>query len=422
MPKAAAGGLVMSESDRAASDDAASEDGRLRFRFSLTSEQMAWLDRESRARGVDRSDLLREVFARGVGGPSSNGSGSAGASSDASAVGGPAAAASDLPFGVPAVVAPGLLGAAPAPTVGAVVRGRGDSPPVLRRGAPRPRARRRPRRRPIAAAAPRPRRGGFGQLAGRALGLQVFNFHTSMAGPNGGSIAVQTTDPAHSAERLVLRASGNGGDVEWTLELERPKARDDTDYSETETSSGLAEQLKTTGRRIAEALAKTASNGFAGYMLCRKHQPDVRASRGDAAGRATTQTRDRDDREVWTRRRDKPSLHELSEKLTADAGLSLTFTPRDDGRFEQVQISVEINEHHTLSIDRRATREVQRSLGVMATTSWATERARFMLTRQKGREPDPEWQLNGDNAGRIVLHYLDATDPDEDAARSCGRR
>ena len=50
----------------------------------------------------------------------------------------------------------------------------------------------------------------------------------------------------------------------------------------------------------------------------------------------------------------------------------------------------------------------------MATTSWATERARFMLTRENGRGPDPEWQLNGDNAGRIVLHYLDATCPEEE--------
>ena len=118
--------------------------------------------------------------------------------------------------------------------------------------------------------------------------------------------------------------------------------------------------------------------------------------------------------EKWTKRRDKPSLQEVSEKLTADAGLSLTFTPRDEGRLERVQISIEINEHNTLSIDRRATREVQRSLGVMATTSWATERARFMLTREKGRAPDPEWQLEGDSAARIVLHYLDAAWPEEE--------
>lgn len=106
----------MSESDRAASGDAAPEDRRLRFRFSLTSDQMAWLDRESRARGVDRSHLLREVFARGVGGSPSNASASASASSDAS---GPEGAVLDSPdprIAVPVGVAPAV--AAPSPDPG----------------------------------------------------------------------------------------------------------------------------------------------------------------------------------------------------------------------------------------------------------------------------------------------------------------
>ena len=67
------GGLVMEERDASASTGGSDPSGKLRF--AVTPEQMGWIERESKARGVDRSDLIREVFARGMGETSSNGSG-----------------------------------------------------------------------------------------------------------------------------------------------------------------------------------------------------------------------------------------------------------------------------------------------------------------------------------------------------------
>ena len=63
--------------ERDASASLAGSEASRKLGFSVTSQEMSWIDRESKARGVDRSVLVREVFARGMGAPSSNGSGAA---------------------------------------------------------------------------------------------------------------------------------------------------------------------------------------------------------------------------------------------------------------------------------------------------------------------------------------------------------
>lgn len=96
----------MSEHDAAVPDTDAPLASRPRFRFSVSPEQMAWLDRESRARGVDRTALLREVFSRGMVSPP----GSAAGRSQVPGVGGLSDVAAPTPAAVSGSAAPTRVG------------------------------------------------------------------------------------------------------------------------------------------------------------------------------------------------------------------------------------------------------------------------------------------------------------------------
>ena len=188
-----------------------------------------------------------------------------------------------------------------------------------------------------------------GHLAARGRG-----FHADSFGPEGGRLAIQTTDAAPSGERLVLRAWRENDRINWNLELERPRARTDEEYAETDASRHLGTAMNEAAENVADKLLRVRKDGYSNWMLCRntsllfQHPTEVEKAAQHVL-RATTVI------QKWSQPRDKPSVQELAEKLSADAGLSLTFAPRNEGGLSQVQIMVEINDRHTLSIDHRAT-------------------------------------------------------------------
>ena len=242
-----------------------------------------------------------------------------------------------------------------------------------------------------------------GHLAARGCG-----FHTDVFGPEGAILAMQTTDAARSGERLVLRAWREDDRISWNLDLERPRARRDEEYVETDASRQLGPATAEAADNMADKLLHVMKSDHSNWMLCRntsllfQHPGEVERAAQHVL-KATTVI------QKWIRRGDKPSVQELAEKLAADAGLSLTFAPTDDGGLSQVRIMVEINDRHTLSIDHRATTEIKRSLGFRATTSRTAEHASFNIQRDKSAA-EPRWRLNGDSGGRIVLAYLDYLD------------
>ena len=247
-----------------------------------------------------------------------------------------------------------------------------------------------------------------GHLAARGCG-----FHTDVFGPEGAILAMQTTDAARSTERLVLRAWHEDDRTNWNLELERPRARKDEEYAETDASRHLQVEMGEAAENVADKLLRIRKDSYVNWVICQntsllfQHPAEVEKAARHLL-RATTVI------QQWSRRRDKPSVQELAEKLSSDAEMSLTFAPRGKRGLSQVRIMVEINDRHTLSIDHRTTQEVKRSLGFRATTSWTAEYASFNI--QCDESPDERRsRLDGNRAGRVVLAYLDAKNETQDA-------
>ena len=244
------------------------------------------------------------------------------------------------------------------------------------------------------------REAATGHLAARGCG-----FHTNVYGPEGATLAMQTTDSARSNERLVLRAWRDNDEIIWNLELERPRARRDEEYAETDASRYFQAEMGKAAENVADKLLRITKDSYANWVLCQntsllfQHPAEVEKAARHVL-RATTII------QKWSQRRDKPSVQELAEKLSADAEMSLTFAPRGKRGLSQIRLMVEINDRHTLSIDHRATREVKQSLGFRATTSWTAEYASFNI--QCDESPtERRSRLGGNRAGRVVLAYLD---------------
>ena len=193
---------------------------------------------------------------------------------------------------------------------------------------------------------------------------------------------MQTTDSARSDERLVLRAWRDNDEIIWNLELERPRARRDEEYAETDASRYFQAEMGKAAENVADKLLRITKDSYANWVLCQntsllfQHPTEVEKAARHVL-RATTII------QKWSQRRDKPSVQELAEKLSADAEMSLTFAPSGKRGLSQIRLMVEINDRHTLSIDHRATREVKQSLGFRATTSWTAEYASFNIQCDK---------------------------------------
>ena len=247
-----------------------------------------------------------------------------------------------------------------------------------------------------------------GHLA--ALGC---GFHTNVYGPKGATLAMQTTDAARSNERLVLRAWRDEYKINWNLELERPRARRDEEYAETDASRYFQAEMGKAAKNVADKLLRIRNDGYANWVFCQntsllfQHPAEVEKAARHVL-RATTVI------QKWNQRRDKPSVQELAEKLSADAEMSLTFAPRGKKELSQIRLMVEINDRHTLSIDHRATREVKRSLDFRATTSRTAEYASFKF--QCDESPtERRSRLGGNRAGSVVLAYLDVRNETQNA-------
>ena len=256
----------------------------------------------------------------------------------------------------------------------------------------------------------------IGRLAARGYG-----FHLDNRTPSGATIAIKANDPRHAAERLLLEADREGGRTRWTLELQIPRARRRDEYPETRGNRQLADATAFAALKLAETLLETIDDGYANWTLCRntslifEHPSEIkRAARH--VQRATKAIN------AWSARHDRPSVLELAEKLSPDAELSLRFLANDERPLGEVRLMVEINERHALSIDRLATREVRRGLGIKATTSRTAEHASFHITcssadaaQGAGLASAPQVRPATDAAGAIVLAYLDA----QEETRGC---
>ena len=249
----------------------------------------------------------------------------------------------------------------------------------------------------------------IGRLAARGYG-----FHVDKSTPTGAMIAIHTTDPRHAGEHLLLKADREGERARWKLELQIPRARQHEDYPETHGNRQLADATAFAALKVAEALLKTIDDGYANWTRCRntslifEHPSEIeRAARH--VQRATKVIA------AWSERRDRPAVLELAEKLSPDAELSLRFLAKDEHTLGEVRLMVEINERHALSIDRLATREVRRGLGIKATTSRTAEHASFYITASRDHAAQAAELASAtrvrpatDAAGAIVLAYLDA--------------
>ena len=164
--------------------------------------------------------------------------------------------------------------------------------------------------------------------------------------------------------------------------------------------------MEDAAEHLAGMLTAAVKNNYSNWLLTRnnsmlfKHPREVEKAARHVL-RATTVI------QAWSRRPDKPSVLEVAEKLASDAELSLSFAPKDGGGLSQVRIMVEINDRHALSIDHMATREVKRSVGFRASTSWTAEHASFYIKRTESRHENGS-RPDGNHAGRVVLAYLDA--------------
>ena len=249
----------------------------------------------------------------------------------------------------------------------------------------------------------------IGRLAARGYG-----FHLDNRTPSGATIAIQANDPRHAAERLLLEADREGGRTRWTLELQAPRARHRDDYPETHGNRQLADAATFAAVKVADALLKTIDDGYANWTLCRNtslifnHPSEI-----ERAARHVRRAANVID--AWSERRDRPSVLELAEKLSSDAELSLRFLAKDEHTLGEVRLMVEINERHALSIDRVATWEARRELGIKATTSWTAEHASFYNTASRDHAAQAADLASAthlrpatDAAGAIVLAYLDA--------------
>ena len=253
------------------------------------------------------------------------------------------------------------------------------------------------------------------------LGARGYGFHLDKSTPTGATIAIQTTNPRHAGECLLLKADREGERTRWKLELQTPRARRHDDYPETHGNRQLADATAFAALKLAEALLKTIDDGYANWTRCRntslifEHPSEIeRAARH--VQRATKVIA------AWSERRDRPAVLELAEKLSPDAELSLRFMANDERPLGEVRLMVEINERHALSIDRLTTREVRRGLGIKATTSRTAEHASFYITASRDHAAQAAELASAthlrpatDTAGAIVLAYLDA----QEETRGC---
>ena len=251
----------------------------------------------------------------------------------------------------------------------------------------------------------------IGRLAERGYG-----FHLDNRAPTGARIAIQTTDARHTAEPLLLEADREDGRTRWTLELQIPRARHHDEYPETDGNRQLAAASANAASKVADALVATIEDGYANWNWCRntslifEHPSEIeKAARHIRRAASVINT--------WRERRDGPSVLELAEKLSPHADLSLRFMADNERELSEVRLMVEINERHALSIDHRSTREVKRALGIRASTSWTAEYASFHVTCSRDRKVQAaefasadDLRPATDNAGEIVLAYLDARD------------